>query len=118
MRLSTASLLATAVLTFSLQAAADVVSPPEFACAGKRAGDVCTYGSTTGTCQDATCDQKQYLPDGGLSRTQVACERCTGPAPAGGSDSGGCSYGRAGSMLGALGIALCVPLLVRRRRKA
>lgn len=118
MRLTMLAVVTTAMLTFPAVASADVVSPLEAACSGKDAGAPCTYGTTNGSCQDATCYAKQYLPDGGLSHTQVACESCTGPAPAAGSESNGCGFGRTGSMLGALGIALCVPLLARRRRKA
>jgi hypothetical protein len=135
MRLSIFAVAAALVTSFSVIAAADVPSPDQSACQGKSVGASCTPAACgTGSCQNQTCTKALPDGDGGFTTSNYPCVLCTagdaGTSPqdagadagsggtGGGSSSSGCSVGRTGPLLGAFAIAMAVPLLVRRRRRA
>jgi hypothetical protein len=124
------------VVSATAVAAADVIPPEQAACQGMDAGDNCSGagGSSAGTCQGTTCSKLTYYPDGGHGSTTYPCLECfavdagaaqdagadaagSGSAGGGGGSSG-CSFGRAGSLAGTFALALVVPALLRRRRRA
>jgi hypothetical protein len=95
------------------------------------------------TCQDGTCYRGAQFPDGGWGTTSFPCQLCqhdgdaaaapdVGPTADAGPDagidagtsapaaatSGGCGMSRMGPLAGAFGIAMAVPLLLRRRRRS
>jgi hypothetical protein len=121
-----AALVALGIVTICELAAADV-APPDPVCSEANAGAPCTMGDGgTGVCGITTC----YAHGGA-----VPCFRCVEPparasdagpdaapasdaGPNAGGGSAGCAMARTGSVAAAFGIAACVPLLVRRRRRA
>jgi hypothetical protein len=143
MRLPLAVLVVAAITSFAALAAADLPSPEESLCQGKKSGDACGDGgffSTTTTCpctcQDGTCFRGGGGP--GKPGTSFPCQTCqsggdasVAPAAEAGADagvdagtsapaapgSGGCGVSRMGPLAGAFGIAMAVPLLLRRRRR-
>ena len=141
MRLPIALLVAAVVTSFAAIAAADVASPELISCEGKPAGSPCTYvddysgRNMVGRCGTSTCGSA--LPDGGIS--SYSCPWCSdasvaapdagrdagsdagsdaGPSASAPASSGGCGMSRMGPLAGAFGIAMAVPLLVRRRRRS
>ncbi len=127
------------IMAFATPAFADAISPEEEACQGKKAGDACTEGMSSGTCADSTCAHITYLPDGGHGSGTTACVICelsdggtttadggphptTGDAgtPTGTNSSSSCSMAVAkknASAAAPLLIAGLIPLVLRRRKK-
>lgn len=80
-------------------------------CSGKKVGEACTYGSTSGACQALRCTN-----DAG--ETLLACSAAPGEPS---EDTGGCSAGRreqGGAFAGAfVPLALAIIAGARRRRR-
>jgi hypothetical protein len=145
MRQPIAVLVVAAVTSFAAVAAADIPSPQQEGCFGKAVGAACTYlengfgPAMAGECANGTC--YRATPDGSVSSPCLLCSDASAIPDAGsdaGADagrdagssidagaaapapvtSGGCSMSHTGPLLGAFGIAMAVPLLLRRRRRS
>lgn len=114
MRLPIAALVVAVVTSFAAVAAADI-APPEPACASKGLGAPCVLGDGgVGVCSSVMVSSLLW---------QVKCVATTPDAgadagPATPTSSGGCSMSHTGPLLGAFGIAMAVPLLLRRRSRS
>lgn len=102
-------------------ASADVISPEEDSCRGKKAGTSCSIDGKAGSCQESTCGRLDYSQGTPPRSVSEPCQVCV-PGPAKGTErtgakSKGCAAsgmeGAAGSAL--LGLALLA--LARRRRR-
>jgi hypothetical protein len=118
MRPPIAVLVVAVVTSFAAVAAADI-APPEPACAYKLAGESCVLADGgMGVCTEVVISLQFQLrciattPDAGVDAGADAGPTAA-PAP---TSSGGCSMSHTGPLLGAFGIAMALPLLLRRRR--
>jgi hypothetical protein len=134
MRASLSLFVLAAGLTFASAARADLAPPNSSQCQTKKAGDACTTDdSKSGSCVASKCSKLDYSDGTPPSTVQYDCLLCvagggadSGPAD-GGADSGtvpqdgggggGCSFASVATRIGPWAIALCVPLLLRRRRR-
>jgi hypothetical protein len=121
-----------ALLSLAGTAHADIPRPEREVCTGKQAGAACTYGSVSGSCRTAKCNQRvMVMTDAGLAwdTKDVDCLTCqSGSAAAadGGTtgakdDDSGCSVGRRGGARAVgpwLLAGLSSLLFLRRRRQA
>jgi hypothetical protein len=135
MRLPLTALVVAAVTSFAAVAGADIPSPEHQACLGKSVGDPCTLAAGDAqttcpcTCTSSTCGTSQQGPDGGYSWVSYPCGACqsdgrfadagtdAGTGAPAATSSGGCGVSRMGPLAGAFGIAMALPLLLRRRRR-
>lgn len=114
------------VAAFSLAAAlvaplarADVPPPNSSQCGTKKAGEACTTDDgKSGACKVSTCSRLDYsqTPPGSASYECTLCDETTKPAFPGPEKSGcAASPSRASSGLAAVGFALALGLVARRR---